>query len=175
MSDSRCATAVPSGSRLAHPRDPPIPVFCEESATSKAELSKRPPAAFFSRSEAPFFQNGRSGPAFQNSEWFNSKRPRPRNFQSRGGCRLTAEAVAVRRRASNFINLPISAGGGCRLTAEAVAVRRRASNFIKFEWYCQLVSYNYHVSKILWYQVWYGAPPTPWAAIVAIRWWQLDE
>jgi hypothetical protein len=23
--------------------------------------------------------------------------------------------------------------------------------------------------------VWYGAPPTPWAAIVATRWWQLDR
>jgi hypothetical protein len=23
--------------------------------------------------------------------------------------------------------------------------------------------------------VWYGAPPTPWTAIVATRWWQLDR
>jgi hypothetical protein len=23
--------------------------------------------------------------------------------------------------------------------------------------------------------VWYGAPPTPWTAIVATRWWQLDQ
>jgi hypothetical protein len=23
--------------------------------------------------------------------------------------------------------------------------------------------------------VWYGAPPTPWTAIVATKWWQLDR
>jgi hypothetical protein len=29
---------------------------------------------------------------------------------------------------------------------------------------------------VVWYcMVQYGAPPTPWAAIVAIRWWQLDQ
>jgi hypothetical protein len=27
-----------------------------------------------------------------------------------------------------------------------------------------------------WYgMVWYGAPPTPWTAIAATRWWQLDR
>jgi hypothetical protein len=29
--------------------------------------------------------------------------------------------------------------------------------------------------KHLELMVWYGAPPTPWAAIVATRWWQLDR
>jgi hypothetical protein len=28
---------------------------------------------------------------------------------------------------------------------------------------------------VLYGTVWYGAPLTPWAAIVATRWWQLDR
>jgi hypothetical protein len=29
---------------------------------------------------------------------------------------------------------------------------------------------------MVWYgMVWYGAPPTPWTAIVATGWWQLDR
>jgi hypothetical protein len=33
------------------------------------------------------------------------------------------------------------------------------------------------MSLRVWYGIWYGAPPTgtPWAAIVATRWWQLDR
>jgi hypothetical protein len=28
---------------------------------------------------------------------------------------------------------------------------------------------------MVWYGMDYGAPPTPWTAIVATRWWQLDR
>jgi hypothetical protein len=32
-----------------------------------------------------------------------------------------------------------------------------------------------HRSGTVCRMVWYGAPPTPWTAIVATRWWQLDR
>jgi hypothetical protein len=34
-----------------------------------------------------------------------------------------------------------------------------------------MASYHIHDHGM----VWYGAPPTPWTAIVATRWWQLDR
>jgi hypothetical protein len=73
-SDSRCATAVPNGSRSAHPRDLPIPEFCEETATAKADqLSKRPSIFRLSTSVQPLFFSvlrRRSEPALLKSESF---------------------------------------------------------------------------------------------------------